>query len=185
MIKRFLIILTCLLFVIGYGEKKIEYTFKDKENYNFSKFETNKINDLTIIFNIKTKVKVIGYDLAYGNSLITLTLKDLPALNRIEHCAFAENSIKNISISNVNNVEILQERVFYNNSIVNFDLSVFPKVKSIGFNFMSHCKGTDCMTKLKIDNPLLESIDEYAFGSNSNLKTVEMGENPSLITYRE
>ena len=185
MIKRFLIILTCLLFVTGCGEKKIEYTFKDKENYNFIKFETNKINDLTSIFNIKTKGKVIGYDLAYGNSITDLTLKDLPALNRIAHCAFAENSIKNISISNVSNVETLQERVFYKNSIVNFDLSVFPKVKTIGFNFMSHCKGTDCMTKLKIDNPLLESIDDYAFGSNSNLKTVEMGENPSLTTYRE
>lgn len=50
---------------------------------------------------------------------------------------------------------------------------------------MSHCKGTDCITKLKIDNPLLELIDDYAFGSNNNLKTVEMGENPSLKTYRE
>ena len=66
MIKRFLIILTCLLFVTGCGEKKIEYTFKDKENYNFIKFETNKINDLTSIFNIKTKGKVIGY--LYTNS---------------------------------------------------------------------------------------------------------------------
>ena len=147
MIKRFLIILTCLLFVTGCGEKKIEHTFKDKENYklsveinndhytirqfdnnnsyvkhgdeeyyifdnklykdkhkkkkinenlpkdfykikqffeqkfkiiekgqdlinkenyNFIKFETNKINDLTSIFNIKTKGKVIGY--LYTNS---------------------------------------------------------------------------------------------------------------------
>ena len=184
MIKRFLIILTCLLFVTGCGEK-IEYTFKDKENYNFIKFETNKINDLTSIFNIKTKGKVIGYDLTYGDSITDLTLKDLPALHTIAHCAFAENSIKNISISNVSNVETLQERVFYKNSIVNFDLSVFPKVKSIGYNFMSRCKGTDCMTKLKIDNPLLEAIEDFAFGANYNLKTVEMGENPSLTTYRE
>ena len=147
MIKKFLIILTCLLFVTGCGEKKIEHTFKDnenyklnveinndrytirqfdnnnsyvkhgdeeyyifdnklykdnhkkekinenlpkdfykikqffeqkfkiiekgqdlinKENYNFIKFETNKINDLTSIFNIKTKGKVIGY--LYTNS---------------------------------------------------------------------------------------------------------------------
>ena len=50
---------------------------------------------------------------------------------------------------------------------------------------MSHCKGIDCMTKLKIDNPLLEAIEDYAFGANGNLKTVEMGENPSLTTYRE
>ena len=50
---------------------------------------------------------------------------------------------------------------------------------------MSHCKGTGCMTKLKIDNPLLEFIDEYAFGTNNNLKTVEMGENPSLTTYAQ
>ena len=57
MIKRFLIILTCLLFVTRCSENKIEYKFKYKENYNFSKFETNKINDLTIIFNIKNKVK--------------------------------------------------------------------------------------------------------------------------------
>ena len=38
----------------------------NKENYNFIKFETNKINDLTSIFNIKTKGKVIGY--LYTNS---------------------------------------------------------------------------------------------------------------------
>ena len=50
---------------------------------------------------------------------------------------------------------------------------------------MSHCKGAGCMTKLKIDNPLLEFIDEYAFGANNNLKTVEMGENPSLTTYAQ
>ena len=31
MIKKFLIILTCLLFVTGCGEKKIEYTFKEKK----------------------------------------------------------------------------------------------------------------------------------------------------------
>ena len=146
-------------------------------------FAYNNIQMMTI--ENLPKLEVIGYDLAFRNSITDLTLKDLPALHTIAHCAFAENSIKNISISNVNNVEILQERVFYKNSIVNFDLSVFPKVKSIGFNFMSHCKGTNCMTKLKIDNPLLESIDEYAFGANSNLKTVEMGENPSLTTYKE
>ena len=146
-------------------------------------FAYNNIQMMTI--ENLPKLEVIGYDLAFRNSITDLTLKDLPALHTIAHCAFAENSIKNISISNVNNVETLQERVFYKNSIVNFDLSVFPKVKSIGFNFMSHCKGTNCMTKLKIDNPLLESIDEYAFGANSNLKTVEMGENPSLTTYKE
>ena len=147
MIKKFLIILTFLLFFKGCGEKKIEHTFKDnenyklsveinndyytirqfdnnnsyvihgdeeyyifdtklykdkhkkkkinenlpkdfykikqffeqkfkiiekgedlinKENYNFIKFETNKINDLTSIFNIKTKGKVTGY--LYTNS---------------------------------------------------------------------------------------------------------------------
>lgn len=185
MIKRFLIILTCLLFVTGCGEKKIEYTFKDKENYNFIKFETNKINDLTSIFNIKTKGKVIGYDLTYGNSITTLTLKDLPLVTTIGVNAFAENSIKTLNISNVSNVETLEPRVFYNNSIPEFDLSIFPKVKTIGFNFMSHCKGAGCMTKLKIDNPLLEFIDEYAFGANNNLKTVEMGENPSLTTYAQ
>ena len=32
---------------------------------------------------------------------------------------------------------------------------------------------------------IFEIIDEYAFGANGNLKTVEMGENPSLKTYRE
>ena len=36
MIKRFLIILTCLLFFTGCGEKKIEHTFKDNENYKLS-----------------------------------------------------------------------------------------------------------------------------------------------------
>ena len=146
-------------------------------------FSDNNLSMMTI--ENLPKLEKISSSLAYGNSITTLTLKDLPLVTTIGVNAFAENSIKILNISNVSNVETLEPRVFYNNSIPEFDLSIFPKVKTIGFNFMSHCKGTDCMTKLKIDNPLLELIDDYAFGSNNNLKTVEMGENPSLKTYRE
>lgn len=145
--KRFLIILICLLFVTGCGEKKINHIFKNEENYklsveinndnytirqfdnknsyvvhgeeeyyiidnelykdrykkekikedlpkdfykikeffeqkfkiiekdqdlinkeyySFVKFESNKINDITSIFNIKSKGKVTGY--LYTNS---------------------------------------------------------------------------------------------------------------------
>ena len=145
--KRFLIILICLLFITGCGEKKINHVFKNEENYklsveinndnytirqfdnknsyvvhgeeeyyiidnelykdrykkekinvdlpkdfykikkffeqkfkiiekdhdlinkeyyNFVKFESNKINDITSIFNIKSKGKVTGY--LYTNS---------------------------------------------------------------------------------------------------------------------
>ena len=146
-------------------------------------FSDNNLSMMTI--ENLPKLEKISSSLAYGNSITTLTLKDLPLVTTIGVNAFAENSIKTLNISNVSNVETLEPRVFYNNSIPEFDLSIFPKVKTIGFNFMSHCKGAGCMTKLKIDNPLLEFIDEYAFGANNNLKTVEMGENPSLTTYAQ
>ena len=148
-----------------------------------SAFSHNTISMMTL--ENLPKLEKISTSLAYGNSITTLTLKDLPLVTTIGVNAFAENSIKTLNISNVSNVETLEPRVFYNNSIPEFDLSIFPKVKTIGFNFMSHCKGAGCMTKLKIDNPLLEFIDEYAFGANNNLKTVEMGENPSLTTYAQ
>ena len=146
-------------------------------------FSDNNLSMMTI--ENLPKLEKISSMLANGNSITTLTLKDLPLVTTIGNSAFAENSINTLNISNVSNVETLEPRVFFRNSIPEFDLSIFPKVKTIGFNFMSHCNGAGCMTKLKIDNPLLESIDEYAFGQNGNLKTVEMGENPSLTTYAQ
>ena len=67
MIKRFLIILTCLLFVTGCGEKKIEYTFKEKKIIN------NLISQIiTKLNNVTTSTKMIHLYNELTNEMIEL-----------------------------------------------------------------------------------------------------------------
>lgn len=110
--------------------------------------------------------------------LTSVDFNNLPKLRYIDNYAFFGNKISSLKFTNSNALEWTGYYSFSKNLITEFDFSIFPELYYICGHTMSHNYNT--LKKITIDNPKLEAIGWYAFDYNYQLRTVNMGENPSL-----
>lgn len=130
--------------------------------------------------NLPELLSIGNFAFSEATNLKSLEIKNAPKLDAIYGYAFQKTGLTNITFTNANNITYLGYYLFNNTKITSFDFSIFPKLKTIDYHVMSQTGWN--LQEITIDNPELEYIGHYAFDYNYGLKTVNMGENPSLTT---
>ena len=150
------------------------------ESIGYSAFDTNTTLSSLNIQNLPELLYIDSDAFFENTNLKSLEIKNAPKLEAIYSYAFCKTGLTNITFTNANNIIYLGYYLFNNTKITSFDFSIFPKLKTIDYHVMSQTGWN--LKEITINNPELEYIGHYAFDYNYGLKTVNMGENPSLTT---